>query len=320
MANDELKTEILTTASEEYFQGVRPYKVVADALDSFEARIETPVDPIPDPAPDPLPNPTPNPKTGFRVFEDINYRGRPNLSALGMDPIQIRYEKTFFDDEARPGDNNFFLPNLGRVRAAARSSASITVVDIERWWGENGAATPVEGIENYGRIAQIYQANLPDGSKFGFYSGLPIRNYWAPIRGAAVGGEGGERQWRSANSDLIGIANLVDITFPSIYTFYDEDGAPGRTRLDWIKYALAQTSEAKRIAPHAPCYAFLWPEMHPGTGPIDPAFWRLQLDTMRNDPNCDGVVIWTLSSTKMIDFSRIPPWWGATVKFLETLA
>lgn len=250
---------------------------------------------------EPSPDPDPVPSTDFRVFHDINYKNRPDLEATyGMEEIKLWYESAFFSDKARPGDGNLTLPANDKVVSAARNAPDVSVIDIERWWTGNGAPLVDQAITNYEWVAELYKEQLPAGHKFGFYSTIPIRNYWAVVNNS-------DTAWKNANSKLEGLGAIVDFTFPSIYTFYD--GRDG-----WVKYATAQIQEAQRVAPGKPCYPFLWPEYHPGKGPIEKDYFRLQLDLCRE--LADGVIIWTLSSTKNTDWSDIPDWWEAVEEFM----
>ena len=72
---------------------------------------------------------------------------------------------------------------------------------------------------------------------------LPIRNYWAPVRGdsAAIS------DWQAENRRLQRLADAVDIIFPSLYTFYDDPAG-------WVTYAVANIKEARSYG--KPVYAF----------------------------------------------------------------
>src|SRR5207249_9613783 len=84
------------------------------------------------------------------------------------------------------------------------------------------------------------------------------------------------------------IVPFVGALDPSRYTFYDD--AQG-----WVKYALANVAEARRIADGRPVYPFLWPQYHYsnarlGSQYIDGNLWSLELRTMY--AHADGLVIW----------------------------
>lgn len=264
-----------------------------------------PPDPGPGPDPDPGPDPAPTP-SGFKVFEDINYRGRPNLQReFGMIPLKIHYESAFFDDKRRAGDFDFTLPETHRIVSAARSSPEFSCIDIERWWSHSDDDLDDRAAPAYEHVANIYDDALDAGDKFGFYSTIPIRSL------NKISGD--KRQdWEATNSRMFGVGEIVDMTFPSLYTLVDDFGR-------WPDYARANIDEAYRIAPGKPCYPFLWPQMHPNADsagdPVPAKEFRKQLDLVREE--CDGVVIWTLSNTKNIDFDNIPPWWNELTEFLK---
>jgi hypothetical protein len=94
-----------------------------------------------------------------------------------------------------------------------------------------------------------------------------------------------------------------------LYTFYeDRDG--------WVKYAVAQISEARRYGGNKPVYVFLWPQYHePPNAYLPTDFWRLELETAKQ--YADGVVIWGGSLHETWDNSA--PWWIETKKFIDTL-
>lgn len=279
-------------------------KAFRDALKAYHVAMTD--DPgVLTPTPTPKPNPKPKPSGDFKLFEDINYANRPNLQKLGLEPLQLYYEGAFFNDKQRQGSTDFSLPLPGRVAAAAKGARDWSIIDIERWWSSDQSGTtppPQEGIAAYVKVLSDYRQNLASGKKMGLYGTIPTRNYWGPVKGGTR-----ELRWKDGNDKLKPLGGLVDATFPSIYTFYaDRDG--------WEKYAIAQIEEAKRIAPDVPCYPFLWPEYHPGKGPIERDFFRLQIQLCKD--YADGAVIWTLSSTKRIDFQDIPGWWEAVTDFL----
>ena len=273
------------------------------------------------PPPGPDPNPEPDPKPSFKIFENIRYRNGPDLRSIGMEPLKIHYEAAFFSDRQPQGayqdlrsGQDYPLPDLSRVAAVARSSPAVSCVDIERYWNnwqKNGdEEIDPRAIDTYETICTAYDDALPRGHQYGLYSTLPLRSYW-PVINNSMG------RWRDTNTDMMAVGDLVDMTFPSIYTFYtDSDQDQNR----WIIYAIEQIKEAKRIAPGKPCYPFLWPTFHSGNDafkgkPVPPAYFRKQLDTCRK--YADGVVIWTLSRNKNIDFRDIPPWWVELKDFAQ---
>ena len=220
-----------------------------DAIDAYVG-LRGLVEPGDTPVPAPDPTPTPEPAGDFKVFEDINYRGRPNLQAeFGMVPLKIHYESAFFNDKSRAGAGNFTLPSTNRIVDAARSSPQFSCIDIERWWSFSDNDLDDRAAPAYEHVAEIYDDALDPGDKFGFYSTIPIRSL-NKISGLKRG------DWERTNDRLKGLGEIVDMTFPSLYALVDDDAR-------WNDYAIANIAEAKRIAPGNPCYPFLWPVYHP---------------------------------------------------------
>jgi len=278
---------------------------IADLADAIAAkRVADALGDRPPVEPDPDPKPTPSGE--FTIFEDINYRGRPDLQAeFGMVPLKVHYESAFFDNRRRAGDGDYSLPANSRIVQAARSAPNYSCIDIERWWSFSDNDLDDRAAPAYEHVAEVYDDALDPGDLFGFYSTIPIRSL----------NKIGQPDWKETNDRLKGLGDLVDMTFPSLYALVDDDER-------WPDYARANIAEAKRIAPGKPCYPFLWPVYHPNAKakkgrPIPPHIWRRQLEICREF--ADGVVIWTLSKTKTIDFKDIPPWWQETVDFARSL-
>lgn len=249
----------------------------------------------------------------FKVFEVFGYRKKPDLGAYCVERLKVWYGREFWPDGLpRKDDFDLGLPDRGRVeRVGMRSPefGGITVLDIEHWPVEDRTFAQA-AVDNYITVLDWFRKSAPPGQQVGYYSMLPIRDYWRALKGED---HRKYQAWQEQNDRLKPLANEVDILFPSIYTFYDDQEG-------WRAYAKAQIDESRRIAPGKPVYAFLWPEYHPSNDKragdaIEPDYWRTQLDFLRE--HADGVVIWTISKTKAIDFADIPPWWDETVRFIE---
>ena len=297
------------------------------ALDAYD-RVMASDDPggAPDPGPQPAPGSGKQPAPGkppakttgpaagigpFQVYEIMGYKGQPDLNDLyGIKPLKIWYSGKFWPaGTPRLNSLDFNLPSRRLVEDAGSKSPGMSVIDIEHW--------PIDdshwerSVKNYLTVLDWFKAAAPAGHQTGFYSTIPVRDYWR-----AVSTDSSKyRKWQRQNDLGMNLASGVDVIYPSVYTFYeDRDG--------WVKYAEAQIAEARRIAPGKPVHAFLWPEYHVSNqewkgDPIEADYWRLQLETMR--AVADGVVIWTLSRTKRIPFTDIPPWWNETVDWIKSI-
>lgn len=119
------------------------------------------------------------------------------------------------------------------------------------------------------------------------------------------------KDWQMLN-DLINEVAIKNSEFltPSFYTFRDD-------REEWRLSTIAGLKEAKRIAGKRKVYAYLWPIYHPNGNlnpkalqPIEPDFWRLQLETV--SAHADGVVIYLHDVGK---FDPNWPWWKVTKEY-----
>lgn len=245
---------------------------------------------------------------GFRLFENMGYReGRPDLlKRYGIEHIGIWYGGSMWPG-GTPGHGDFSLPSRVTIEGLAkRQSSGHCVLDIEHWPVDGGESEMSSSMENYLTVLDWYKSASGSDKSVGYYGVVPIRDYWSVLRGR-------DGAWKKKNDRLRPLADAVDALYPSVYTFYDD-------REGWVRYAEAQIAEARRVGGSSkPVYAFLWPEYHPSNKdmkgrPIEPEYWRLQLETMRGV--ADGVVIWTLNRAKDVAFREIPPWWQSTVEFI----
>jgi len=249
----------------------------------------------------------------FKVFHIMGYRDIPDLGPYCIEKLKIWYGPEFWPDGVpRKDDFDLGLPDRNRVEGVAQRSPEFggtTVLDIEHWPVEDETFAEA-AVDNYLTVLDWFRRSAPSDQQVGYYSMLPIRDYWRAVRGKD---DRKYKAWQEENDRLVALADAVDIVFPSIYTFYeDQEG--------WLNYAKAQIDESRRIAPDKKVYAFLWPEYHPSNrtrsgDPIEPDYWREQLEFLKE--HADGVVIWTIGQTKAINFADIPPWWGETVRFIE---
>lgn len=269
------------------------------------------------PVVDPDPDTKPKPSGTFKLYHQMRYKNQPDLRKFGPEPLPIIYQKAFFDGDSPDKKSTdpakrYKRASESKTKALAKKASGLTVIDIEAWWTGNGAAMDPRAIDNFVEVLEWWKE--AGGPPVGYYSTIPIRNWKAPI-------EGGSRfaTWQKANDMLRPVGRLVDATFPSCYTFYeDEDPYDGE---GWEKYNKFQISEAKRIAPDADCFVYLWPEYHNSNDeregdPIEPGFMRGQLEACVKN-GADGVVFWTHSSEKNVDFKDIPPWWDEVVDFAK---
>jgi len=194
------------------------------------------------------------------------------------------------------------------IASSASQVNDIAVVDIEQWPVTGDAATIAQSLGKYQQTLQMFQQDAPS-LQFGYYATAPIRDYWN-----AIAGPGSPKYvaWQQENDAVAPIAQQADAIFPSLYTFYTD-------QVGWQKYAIANISEARRIAPGKPVYVFLWPQYDAGTGAgggeyLPDAYWKMELETAKQ--YADGVVIWGGWTETWDDNAS---WWLETQQFMTEI-
>ncbi|MFM8331388.1 MAG: hypothetical protein ACKN9T_06840 [Candidatus Methylumidiphilus sp.] len=246
-------------------------------------------------------------KAEFKVFDGLLFVNKPDLSPYGIKPIKIAYQAQLWKD----GQDISKMPDLLRIKNAVNQldiKNSILVIDVEHWLvtEPNGEYNP----ENLAKQLQLLATfrKLSPSTQFGNY-GIPYPDYW---RASNSKGPEQAAQWRIENDRMQAIVDQQDIVMPSLYTFYaDRDG--------WVKYAIAQMAEARRLAKGKPVYVFLWPQYHEsnpllGNDYIHPDYWKMELETVKK--YADGIVIWGGWQQTWDDEAE---WWKATKEFMNTI-
>lgn len=201
-------------------------------------------------------------------------------------------------------DREFYAPLPGggwdkrrgdedRTRAMARAATgSLLCLDIEHLKLDSRTASDAEIEAGIAHIAEIigWVRDERPGMRLGLYGVMPIFEYWKQDDG-----------WRRANGRLRqsrddasgryiaeGLSDLVDVLFPSLYTFYAD--LPG-----WEKFAAGMAREARRFGKQA-C-GFMHSRFHPNAQPpelrgtlIPLPFYQRQCEVVAE--HFDGLVQW----------------------------
>ncbi len=245
----------------------------------------------------------------FQIYDATLFEGKPNLQQHGLKPIPFVYAGALWPDDAVKSEPN--EPQIRKI-ASRFNPNELVVFNIEHWIlddrvNENEAAANIEKLK---KIADIFHDEAP-GVKMGYYTLLPKRNYWDPVKAEPEA----IAKWKALNKKLSSIGDRVDAIFPSLYTFYgcidDQDYMK-----HWAKYASANIAEAKQYG--KPVYPVLWFQYHDSNEllagrHIDSRFWLHQLQTVL-DEGADGVVIWGGYQSSWDPKSS---WWQATLKFIS---
>jgi len=235
----------------------------------------------------------------FIVFDGLLYTGKPDLSAAGLQPINLVYSKSEMFEGGKFNETAWSA-------AVTRSAADMKplVLDIEEWKVSGlPKGEVITNIAKYQRALEIARVAAPK-SQIGYYGLVPERNYWTPVKKD----QQALKEWEATNQSLRVIADKVDFIFPSIYTFYNDP-------VGWEVYAKAMLQEARKFK--KPVYAFISPEFQDSklAGHNVPAkFWAKQLDLCRQ--YADGVVIW---GGFQKPWDEKAPWWVTTKEFMQKL-
>jgi hypothetical protein len=237
----------------------------------------------------------------FDARNAMRFANLPDLARYGLKDVTVVYASELWPKKASRSEPDLFFIRSETIPRVRRKATDLVVIDVEHWDLTGTSSDEIErSIRRYIDVLDTFRTHMP-GIRHGLYSMVPIRNYWTPVRGKTED----LARWRSENERLKPIADISDVIFPSLYTFYDD-------REGWLSYANANIAEAKQYG--RPVYPFLWPQYHTSREPIDRDFWRLQLETVYD--NADGMVIWTPAKGKP-RWNPEAQWWQETVDFLQ---
>lgn len=247
----------------------------------------------------------------FIVFDATLYKNKPSFSGYPIRSVTLLYEARLF-----PGSRgSAAMPPEQTVRSIAKElqkASEPVILDIERWMLKGDAQVVKTNVSKFLTVLSWMRYEAPN-LQIGAYGTVPLPDYWRAIRGQT---SKDYQAWQQDNDRLDEITAQVDALYPSLYTFYAD-------RNGWVTYAIAQLTEAKRIAKGKPVYAFLWPQYHEsnsslGLRPIEPDYWELQLNTVSQ--HADGLVIWGgWGQHGPEPWNEDAAWWQVTKRFLKQI-
>jgi hypothetical protein len=242
----------------------------------------------------------------FHIFDATLFQRKPNLTVEGLELATVVDPHRWLSTRQARGE----IPNESAIMTGLRATktpSSILVLDSEDWPNHGAPVAVAESVNKYLTLLSLVRHAGIEGL-VGFYGVPPVRDYW---RAVDLPNSQLYHSWQSDNDLLQPLADAVDVLFPSIYTFYDDENG-------WTRYAIANLSEARRLARGKPVYAFIWPQYNEsnksvGLELIPGRFWALQLQTVAK--YADGAVIWG-GWHKVWDEEA--EWWQATREFVRT--
>ena len=253
-------------------------------------------------------------KPVFLVYDAMLYKNKPDLAAYGLKRDWIVYSTSLWPKGTSFRNPDALNPNQDYARNAAidsidKSYNDLVQLDIEDWQTDDRLVSKVQVNRSIMKMRQEiawFKSEAPQ-LKIGYYSMLPVNPYWdEPMDNATL------KSWMAADDNLVPLVQDVDALFPSLYTYYKDSAG-------WVSFARAYIKEAKRIGGGKPVYALVWPQYHDKSDYngeyIDYAFWKLQLQTIR-DSGADGIIIWGSSGSQ---WDQNQGWWNATKDFMKEL-
>ncbi len=276
---------------------------------------------------------------GFKVFDATLYLNKPDLSTLGIQNIYIQGPGAFLGRiGGRDEELDWETPDEAATRWTARRAAAsgqVLIINIEHFSLDVRKSPEAVVERDMAKLIQIVRWVRDERPevRLGFYGLMPLRDYWTPVLFKMAQERISDpwfaarmpeyelryRAWQAANDKLKPLAEVVDIIFPSLYTFYNNPS-------EWELYARGNIEEAARYG--KPVMPFIWMQYHNSTEligqSIDAEFWRLQLEVIR--ARAQGVVIWggvdysPTAPPKPAVWNEQEPWWGPTRSFMEALA
>ena len=249
----------------------------------------------------------------FQIFDATAYRSKPDLGEYGIEAARMVYGIHQLWDSRKEPEWLAQLPSQFAVQRAIKrlpltgTPTPLIILDVEHWPNVGSDIEVSASVDKYVTLATWVKANAGAGV-VGFYGIPPHRDYWRAIKDPSTPEY---RQWQAENDRFLRVADVVDVFAPSLYTFYDDvDG--------WKRYAVANVSEARRLAQGKPVYPFIWPQYHNSNRKLDSQYlsaeyWLMQLQTLES--HADGVVIWAGGPGP---WQADAEWWKATRAFIES--
>lgn len=232
----------------------------------------------------------------FTVYQALGYTGIP-FSVPGMRRINLLYESMLYQgaDLGQPPPMDNLVGWIQALKSA--NYRGPLILDIEHW--------PIYMDPTYVRhmmnVAKAFQTLGP--WPIGYYGMVPERD---SVRSLLSKDSAGFQVWQWRNNRVHGLAETVDILCPSLYTQLTDP-------TQWLVFAKRTVDECHRYDPDKPVVPFIWAKYHDGMGAplggtyLPQSYWALMLRFVYK--YCDGVVIWSESSTDV---------WDPTIAWYQT--
>ncbi|MGI0026078.1 MAG: hypothetical protein ACREA4_13160, partial [Nitrososphaera sp.] len=221
----------------------------------------------------------------FDVYVETFFKNQPDLAKYGVKDgdLGMIYEGSMF---GKGGDRQL-LPSksktLGFIQDRYKNFAGLFAIDIESWPLYGSDAQTAANVQKFLTVLGWIKTAIPNAT-VGYYGVVPINGYSA----TQVSETHPRHQlWRERNDRIVALGKAVEATFPSLY-------AVNPNSEGWVKYAIGNIKEARRLSPGKKVYPFINPRYH-GSACCGVAWdlvpkdlFLLQLETLKQ--HADGVV------------------------------
>jgi len=249
----------------------------------------------------------------FEIYDGTLYKNKPDISVYGIHPVNIIYASRFWKNWVEK-KNLETLPDKNVIKQLAmdaKQKNQLTVLDIEHW--ELNPEDKVKFKRNLSKYIKIMSEFRQNSGlvNLGYYSKIPMPAFTWSLADKA---SDGFRQWARINKSLTPISRVVDVIFPSLYTY-------STNMKKWIKYAIANIKQARKYG--KPVIVFIWPQYSEKNKAlthrfISDDFWLLQLRTVSR--YADGVIIWGgWGENGPMQWDKNAQWWKITKDFINKI-
>jgi hypothetical protein len=228
----------------------------------------------------------------FRVYDNMFYRGKPDMTKDGLVVANILYENKIWPGGRHVGE----LPERDDFIKLVHQNISNPgplVIDIESLPFSGNELKALTRLSVLKTLADWAHAAAP-GKVIGFYGTHTLTKV--------------DPSYLPFAREL---AQHVDAFFPPAYVFDDD-------REGWRKGAEAEVEEAHQLGPGKPVYFYLWPQYHDNTPKqfqyVSADYWKFQLETTYR--LADAAVLWSPSK---LSWDNHTGWWTATQEFMHAI-
>jgi len=186
----------------------------------------------------------------FEIYIETNFIDQPDFSCYGAKKLRVIYRRAFWEKR----EDRQQLPNKQRVIDFAKKKygdyTGLLVPDIEHWKLGGSDTQVCESVQKLVTVLEWIKSGAPK-AKVGYYGRPPKPDKRAKLDPS----HRRYKEWQQHNDKLTPLAKAQDALFPVMYTATDN-------RELWVKVAVRQISEAKRLGKGKPVYGFINPFYH----------------------------------------------------------